>query len=200
MADTNREAPAQNGVQDQRTEGQEETREFDRAEGLTSDDGSPSELESLRAERDDARDRLLRQAAEFQNFRKRTAQERDTLVELGKVLVIERMLEVVDDLERSLGAVDEAESDRDTRAYQALKQGFELVYRKLVDELVRLDVEPIEAVGQPFDENLHDAMMQQPAPQGIAPGTVLTEIQKGYRLGDRILRHSKVVVANEASA
>ena len=154
------------------------------------------EFDVLRAELEQTRDRYLRQAAEFQNFRKRTALERETLLESGKVLVIERMLEVMDDLDRTVGAMVEAERQEDPgAAYQSLRQGVELVHRKLVDELTRLNVTPIEAVGQPFDESLHDAMMQQPAPDGTAPGTIVAEIQKGYRMGDRVLRHSKVVVA-----
>lgn len=156
---------------------------------------------SLRSELEETRDKLLRQAAEFQNFRKRTAQERETLVEVGKTVVLERMLEVLDDFERSVNAAVELEAQEDAGApYQALKQGVELVYRKFVDELSRLGVEPVEAVGQPFDEHLHDAMLQQPAPEGTAPGTVLAEIQKGYRVGNRILRHSKVIVATEPQA
>lgn len=199
MADIDKDAHAQNGVQDQDPEQSQNAAPS--PESDPADDGEVSEAETLRAELDETRDRFLRQAAEFQNFRKRTAQERDTLVELGKTLVIERMLEVVDDLERSLGAVVDAENQDDgVPGYRALRQGVELVYRKLVDEMARLNVEAIEAVGKPFDEHLHDAMMQQPAPEGVAPGTVLAEIQKGYRMGDRILRHSKVVVANEEEA
>jgi molecular chaperone GrpE len=70
-----------------------------------------------------------------------------------------------------------------------------LVYRKFVDALKQLGVEPIEAEGQPFDEQEHEAVLQQPAPDGVAPGTVLSEVQRGYRLGERVIRHARVIVA-----
>ena len=170
------------------------------AAGANQAAGEASADEPLRAELEETRDRLLRQAAEYQNFRKRTAQERETLVELGKGLVIERMLDVLDDFERSLGAAEEMERQEDGGpVYQALKQGVELVHRKMIDELQRVGLEPIEALDEPFDENLHDALMQQPAPEGKEPGTVIGEVQKGYRLNERVIRHSKVIVATEAA-
>lgn len=198
MADQNRETPAPNGLgEDVLNTSAPDAAQA--ADGVQSD--ASVDVAALQSELEELRDRYLRQAAEYQNFRKRTAQERDSIIELGKVFVIERMLDLMDDLDRTLGAVDDAERQQDaTAAYQGLKQGVELVHRRFVDELAKLNVEAIEAVGNPFDENLHDAMMQQPASQDTPPGTVVGEIQKGYRMGDRILRHSKVIVATEASA
>ena len=198
MADQNRETPAPNGPgEDVLNTSAPDAAQA--ADGVQSD--ASVDVAALQSELEELRDRYLRQAAEYQNFRKRTAQERDSIIELGKVFVIERMLDLMDDLDRTLGAVDDAERQQDaTAAYQGLKQGVELVHRRFVDELAKLNVEAIEAVGNPFDENLHDAMMQQPASQDTPPGTVVGEIQKGYRMGDRILRHSKVIVATEASA
>ena len=71
-----------------------------------------------------------------------------------------------------------------------------LVFRNFQDELKRLGLREIDAVGKQFDESVHEALMQQPAPDGVEPGTVLSEIQKGYVFGDRVLRHSKVIVAS----
>ncbi len=82
------------------------------------------------------------------------------------------------------------------QAFLALKEGVALVDRKLREALAQQGVEPIEALGKPFDEAHHEALMQQPAPDDAEPGTVLQEVQKGYRLGDRVLRHSKVVVSS----
>ena len=82
-----------------------------------------------------------------------------------------------------------------SEGFEKLKEGVELVYEKFKSELGRLGVEPIEAIGHPFNENEHEALMQQPAPEDTAPGTVIDEIQKGYRMGERVLRHSRVVVA-----
>jgi molecular chaperone GrpE len=156
-----------------------------------------ADLERLRAERDEAQEKLLRQAAEFQNYKRRQQRERAQLIDVGQGQVILPMLEVLDDLERSLRAADEFEAEADTTgpAFSSLREGVQQVRQKFLDELKRLGVEPIEAKGQPFNEQLHEAMMQQPAPDDAEPGTVLQEIRTGYRMGERILRHSQVIVA-----
>jgi molecular chaperone GrpE len=155
-----------------------------------------TEIESLRQELESSQEQLLRNAAEFQNYRRRTEQEKAQLVGLGKTLVIQQFLDIVDDFQRSLEAAEQVDrNDSESgSAYRALKEGVDLVYRKFVDGLTKLGVQPIEAVGRPFDENEHEAMMQQPDTDA-APGTVIEELQKGYRMGDRILRHAKVIVA-----
>jgi molecular chaperone GrpE len=157
-----------------------------------------SEVEALKAERDAAREQLLRKAAEFQNYRRRTEQEKAGLVDLGKSLVVQQLLGVLDDLERSLGAAQRLAQQEGSPgpAYDTLYQGVDLIYRKFVDELKRLGVSPIEAVGRPFDEHEHEALMQRAAPEGTPRGVVLEELQRGYRLDDRILRHTKVVVSS----
>lgn len=152
-----------------------------------------AEIEEIRKELDETKEQLLRNAAEFQNYRRRTEQEKTQLVELGKSIVIQQFLDVFDDFQRSLAAATQVEGARDT-PYESLKEGVELVYKKFADELAKHGVEPIEAVGTAFDENMHDAMLQQPSEE-YAPGTVIQEIQKGYRMGDRVLRHAKVIVA-----
>jgi molecular chaperone GrpE len=157
-----------------------------------------AEVERLEQELSETKDRLLRQMAEFQNFRRRMERERDQQFQFGQTQVLRPLLDVLDDFRRSLEAAEQVEANQEGEAgpaYQALKEGVEMVYQKFNDELEKLGVEPIEAVGQPFDENLHDAMMQQPAPDDTPEGTVLDELQRGYRLGDRVLRHAKVIVA-----
>jgi molecular chaperone GrpE len=144
------------------------------------------------------KDRLLRQAAEFQNYRRRVEQERQSDVKFGQSLVLQQLLDVYDDLRRSIEAAEAAVSDENVdtaSALQKLLDGVELVFKKFSDELQRFGIEPIEAVGAEFNEHEHEAMMAQPAPEGTAEGIVLAEIQKGYRMGDRVLRHSKVVVS-----
>ncbi len=155
-----------------------------------------TELDALKEQLDAAQDQLLRNAAEFQNYRRRAEQEKSQLVELGKSVVLRQFLDVLDDLQRSLDAADlVGQREGDPRgAFDALKQGVELVNKKFMDELSRYDVRPIEAVGNPFDESEHEAVMQQ-ADTDAAPGTVIEELQKGYRMGDRVLRHAKVIVA-----
>ena len=160
--------------------------------------GRAAKLDQVQAELAETKDQLVRQAASFQNFRRRTQQEKERNTRQAKGKVLQRMLDVLDDMDRSLEAVadvqDQDEPDYEA-AYTSLREGVEMVHDKFAAELERLGVEPIEAVGKPFDENEHEAMMQQPAPNDVEEGTVLQEVQKGYRLEDRVLRHARVVVA-----
>lgn len=148
------------------------------------------------AELDRLQDRLLRLTAEYDNYRRRSVGDREEAVRQGRRAVLVPMLDVYDDLTRSLDAAQRAaEQDASGPALASLIQGIELVHQKFSDALAKVGVTPIEAVGEPFDEGLHEAMMQQAAPEGTASGTVLAEIQPGYRLGDRVLRHARVIVA-----
>jgi molecular chaperone GrpE len=156
-------------------------------------------VETLQAERDELNDRVLRKAAEFENYRRRMDREKKRRHEAGMLEVIEPILEVLDDFERSIDAAEELQETQDPEsAYESLKGGVEMVFRKFRDTLETLGVEPIEAEGKPFDEELHEAMMRQPS-EDAEPGTVLQEIRKGYRMDDRVIRHSRVVVASEPS-
>jgi molecular chaperone GrpE len=153
-----------------------------------------ADLEEQRNRASDLEQQLLRRAAEFQNYRRRTQEDLQHAASRGRAEVIERMVEVLDDLRRSREAAEEAASGGDGgRLYEVLKEGVDLVYRKFEDRLAAFGVRPIEAVGQQFDEALHEALMQQESDK--PPGTVLAEIQKGYTMGDRVLRHAQVVVA-----
>lgn len=159
-----------------------------------------SEIDSVRKELEHRTDRLQRQAAEFQNYRRRTEQEKSQMVLFGKAMVIQQLLDVFDDFYRSIEATQTTSENAKTSvgvAYDSLKSGVELAYQKLMDELKKMDVEPIESVGKPFDEHYHEAVMQQPVDEGEDIGVVLTELQRGYRMGDRVLRHAKVVVSTE---
>jgi len=154
-------------------------------------------VEALEEERDELNDRVLRKAAEFENYRRRMDREKKRRHEAGMLEVIEPVLEVLDDFERSIDAAEELQDSQDAqKAYESLKGGVEMVFRKFRDTLETLGVEPIEAEGKPFDEELHEAMMRQPSEEA-EPGTVLQEIRKGYRMDDRVIRHSRVVVATE---
>ena len=142
------------------------------------------------------RDRLLRITAEYDNYRRRSVTDREEAVRHGRRAVLTPILDVYDDLTRSLEAARRAaQQDAGSASFDALSQGVELVHQKFSDALQKIGVTPIDAVGQPFNEDEHEAMMQQPAPDGTESGTVLAEIQAGYRLGDRVLRHARVIVA-----
>lgn len=153
-----------------------------------------------------ATDQIKRQAAEFQNYRRRTEIEKRQMVSIGKSLVLERLLDVFDDLQRSVIAAQDAEPEaemetaqtRDAqKSFESLRSGLELAHQKLMDELKKLDVVVIKSVGQAFDEEIHEAIMQQPASEGEEIGVVLAEVQRGFKLGDRVLRHAKVIVSSQ---
>jgi molecular chaperone GrpE len=132
-------------------------------------------------------DRVKRQMAEFENFRKRTEKEKQTMFSMGERSVIEKMLPIVDNFERGLAAVPENEKDT------PLASGMEMVYRQLVKQLEDLGVTPIEAVGQEFDPNFHNAVMQVESEE-YPSGTVAQEFQKGYKYHDAVIRYSMVGV------
>jgi molecular chaperone GrpE len=147
----------------------------------------PDELTMARRERDDYYERLLRQAAEFDNYRKRTERERREMAQYAAGDLLETLLPVVDDFERAL----QAEAGSDAAAY---RKGVELIYKQLQDLLAKRGVTPIEAVGAPFDPRFHQAVTYEPSP-GHAEGEVLEVVRRGYMHGDRLLRPAMVKVA-----
>ena len=132
-------------------------------------------------------DRVKRQMAEFDNFRKRTEKEKQQMFSMGERSVIEKMLPIVDNFERGLAAVPEEEKGG------ALASGMEMVYRQLLKQLEDLGVTPIEAVGQEFDPGFHNAVMQVESDK-YPSGTVAQEFQKGYKYHDQVIRYSMVGV------
>ena len=134
-------------------------------------------------------DKLTRQMAEFDNFRKRTEKEKSQMYEVGAKDIIEKILPVVDNFERGLDAVKEEEIE------DPFVQGMEKVYKHLVTTLEGIEVKPIEAVGQPFDPNFHNAVMHV-EDENFGENIVAEEFQKGYTYRDSVVRHSMVKVAN----
>jgi molecular chaperone GrpE len=148
-------------------------------------------IAALEAEKLELRDRMLRIAAEFDNWKKRARREQTDAEGKGRESVLRDMLEVIDNLERATASWESGGAPADI---QAVQQGVGLVLRQAYSKLERHDVKPVEAKGKPFDPRLHDAISQVPSPD-VSPGTVLSELQKGYRIGDRLLRPASVVVA-----
>ena len=142
------------------------------------------ELEQTRAQRDEYLDLAQRKQAEFANYRRRTEGIRQEAYDDGRRDTIEKLLPVVDNLERALSAAGEESS---------LRSGVEMVLRQTLDTLAKLGVETIDPLGQPFDAELHNAVMQGSAEEG-EPGTVCLVLQKGYKLGARVIRHAMVKV------
>ena len=134
-------------------------------------------------------DRLTRQMAEFDNFRKRTEKEKSHMYEVGAKDIIDKILPVVDNFERGLGAVGEEEKEN------PFVQGMEMVYKQLMTELDNMGVKPIEAAGQEFDPNFHNAVMHV-EDEEYGENIVVEEFQKGYTYHDAVVRHSMVKVAN----
>lgn len=132
-------------------------------------------------------DKVRRQMAEFENFRKRTEKEKSAMFDVGAKSVIEKILPVVDNFERGLAAVPEDEKSG------AFADGMNMIYKQLIGELDKLGVKPIEAVGKEFDPNLHNAVMQTTSEE-LESGYVAQELQKGYTYHDMVIRHSMVAV------
>ncbi len=148
-----------------------------------------TELDKVKAELEDAKDKHLRLAAEFDNFRRRTAKERLELIQTaGKDIIID-LLDVVDDIERGEKQL-EAATDVDQ-----LKQGVALIFNKFKNVLASKGLKPMDVVGKDFDVDLHEAITEIPAANDDAKGKIADQITKGYYLNDKIIRHAKVVVA-----
>ena len=143
------------------------------------------QVAALEAERDEHLNDLKRVAAEFENYRKRVLRDQESLVARAHERLVKELLPVLDDLERALAAAEEHEEAK-------LEEGVRLVHRELADALAREGLAEIETNGV-FDPHVHEALLSQPSDQD--EGSVLEVVQKGYRLGDRVLRPARVVVA-----
>ena len=145
-----------------------------------------AETEKAKAEAAEAKDRLLRTAAEYDNFRKRSAREQDAAFGNGVSCAVEKILTILDTLEMAEAAPTTDEN---------YKKGVTLTLEKAKAAFEALKVEEIPALGLPFDPAVHNAVMQKAAENGEESGTVLQVFQKGYKLGDRVIRHATVIVA-----
>lgn len=145
--------------------------------------------DALKEKIEELEDRVKRQMAEFDNFRKRTEKEKTAMFETGAKSVIEKILPVVDNFERGLAAIPESEKGG------AFAQGMEMIYKQLLTELEAIDVKPIEAVGQEFNPEFHNAVMQVESEE-YESGIIAQELQKGYTYRDSVVRHSMVAVVS----
>ena len=143
--------------------------------------------EAYKAQIAELQDKVMRQMAEFENFRKRTEKEKSAMFETGAKSVIEKILPVVDNFERGLAMVPEEQKE------EPFVEGMTKIYRQLQTELENLGVTAIEAVGKEFDPELHNAVMQVENEE-LESGTVAQELQKGYKYRDSVVRHSMVAV------
>jgi molecular chaperone GrpE len=160
-------------------------------------EGAASELADLRAKAielqktaDQLKDQLLRKAAEFENYRRRTDTEYASVIRNANESLLLSILPVVDDFARSLKA------GKVQKDFESLYRGLELIQNKLLRTLETEGVKPFESVGKPFDVDFHDALLQLPR-AGVEPHTVIEEVERGYMYNDRVLRHAKVIVSSE---
>jgi molecular chaperone GrpE len=150
--------------------------------------GEESDLEKLKAELEETKDKYIRKVAEFDNFKRRSAKERIDMIQLAGRDVITGLLDVLDDCDR---AQKQLESSDDINA---IKEGVMLVFNKLRSTMTAKGVKPMETLHQDFNPDLHEAITEIPAPSPELVGKVVDELVKGYYLNDKIIRHAKVVV------
>ncbi len=149
-------------------------------------DKKDKQIEDLTAQLEDLRKRNL---AEFENFRKRTEKEKSTMFDMGAKSVVEKLLPIIDNFERGFAGVSEEQMS------DPFVSGMDMVYKQFQKALTDMGVEPIEAVGKPFDPNLHNAVMHV-EDENLGENTVAQEFQKGYLYHGSVIRHSMVQVAN----
>lgn len=176
------EEPGQSGQEDgQQDEGQSSGKKGFFGKKKDKKDKKDQQIEELT-------DRVRRQMAEFDNFRKRTEKEKSAMYEIGAKSVIEKILPVVDNFERGLAGQDENSED-------PFVQGMQKIYKQMMSTLEAMDVKPIEAVGQEFNPDFHNAVMHV-EDENLGENVVAEELQKGYTYRDTVVRHSMVKVAN----
>lgn len=181
-AEANEEAVEDTSETEAEEEAGEEEKETEEKKGFfkKKKDKKDEQIEALT-------DQVKRQMAEFENFRKRTEKEKTQMFDMGARTIIEKILPVVDNFERGFSTVEEADKE------DAFVQGMDKVYKQLMTELEAIGVKPIEAVGQEFNPDLHNAVMQV-ASEEYESGVVAQELLKGYTYKDTVVRHSMVGV------
>lgn len=156
-------------------------------ENLSLEENEHEKVHILEAEISDLKDKLLRKAAEFENYKRRTENDQLNLLKYAAEAFIIKLLPVVDDIERSIQHI-EGSNDIDS-----IKDGMKLIFDKLIKVLEDQGVKKFESKGKPFDVNYHEALMQQKN-ETLPPHTVIDELESGYLYKDKVIRHAKVIV------
>jgi molecular chaperone GrpE len=169
--------------------GEEQKRETLKTPELSEATEPVLQMEELQKQVDQYRDLLLRKAAEFDNFKRRIENETANIVKYATESLIDELLPVLDDIERSL------KHSKESTDYDALVKGIELIYQKFVKVLEGRGVKTFETIGKEFNVDYHDALMQMPR-NDLLPHTIVEEVEKGYTLNDKVIRHAKVVVSS----
>jgi molecular chaperone GrpE len=147
-----------------------------------------NEIEQLKTEKAELNDRFLRLFSEFDNYKKRVSKEKLDLIATASEKVLVSLLPVIDDFERAIAANEKVDN------IDSIKEGFNLIYNKLVQMMKRFDVEEIQAKGEEFNTDFHEAVTHFPAQKEEDKGKVIDVTEKGYKLKDKVIRYAKVVV------
>ena len=157
------------------------------------DEKTEIKIAELEAQVKDWQDKLLRKAAEFENYKRRTENDQFNLINYAAESFIVKLLPIVDDFERTLGHIDDIDNNK------SVKDGIKLVYEKLLKVLNDQGIKKMQTKGQPFNVDYHDALMQK-KDDSVPDHTVLEEIESGYLYRDKVIRHAKVIVSEESSS
>lgn len=168
--------------------GEEQQKESAPAPELPAVTESTIQLEELQQQIEQLKDLLLRKAAEFENYKRRIENDTAGIIKYASENLITDLLPVLDDFERSL------KHSRESKDFDSLVKGIELIYQKLFKVLENRGVKSFETVGKEFNVDVHDALMQVPR-SDVSPHTVIEEVEKGYTLNDKVVRHAKVIVS-----
>jgi len=174
--------------QDVQDEAQEQTEDSSQEQESADTQADSTGESKLKQDFDNLNNQYIRLAADFDNYRKRQAQEREALIKYGAEDAMKKLIEVLDNFDRAKQAI------ANTEEVNQVKESFEVLYNQLFDNLSKLGLEVIEAQGQEFDPNFHEAVMQTPTSEH-PENSVIMELQKGYKLGDKVLRPTLVNVA-----
>ena len=160
------------------------------AENKTEETTKKEEVNPLQEKYDTLNNQYIRLAADFDNYRKRQEQEKEALLKYGAETTLKKMIEVLDNFERGLKAIETVDD------CEKVKECYNLAYKNFTDVLTKAGLEAIKAEGETFDPNFHEAVMQTPSTEH-PEHTIIAELQKGYKLGDKVLRPTLVNVATE---
>ena len=152
-----------------------------------------TKIAELEAQVKDWQDKLLRKAAEFENYKRRTENDQFNLINYAAESFIVKLLPIVDDFERSMEHIDDIDNNK------SVKEGIKLVYEKLLKLLNEQGVKKMQTKGEPFNVDYHDALMQK-KDDSVPSHTVLEEVESGYLYRDKVIRHAKVIVSEESSS
>lgn len=183
MIDENKETIQEKGENQEIQKDEKPTQNEDSSNGIP-------EIESLRIQLNESNDKYLRLYSEFDNYKKRAIRDRAEYLKFAGSEILESLLPVIDDFERALKAI---QSDASASQF---KEGYQLIYNKLKNILTQKGISEIPSTGTEFNTDIHEAVANAPAPSDEMKGKVIDELEKGYYLNGKVLRHSKVVVGN----